>query len=146
MNHEVTIRSVERFNGLIHLLLDDLKEMLAEDVSEDDRRWSLSIMEKVVEYLQEQFDIEERDGYLHEVLDQFPNWHPQVKHLQQEHRHLHRQFVEIRDRLESTPVDSAMSQEMRRQLGDWIDSFRQHQERENRLLQDAFTIDLGVGD
>lgn len=120
--------------------------MLAEDARDDERSWSLTIMDRVAEYLQQQFDVEESDGYLHEVLDEFPNWHPQVEHLQQEHRLLQQQFVQIRDRLEATPINSAMSHEVRHQLGDWIDSFRQHQGRENRLIQEAFSIDLGGGD
>ena len=146
MNHETTVHQLNHFNGLIHLLLDDLKELLATNASEDDRDWALSIMKKVAEHLQQQFELEEEDGYLEEVLEEFPNWHPQVEHLQQEHRLLQKQFNEIYDRLAATSLGSLMSHEVKRQLKDWIDSFRQHQERENRLIQEALCIDLGVGD
>lgn len=141
-----TTIELDRYDSLIHELLDDLQEMLEGPVREDERHWALTVMDQVLEYLQAQFDLEERDGYLAEILDEFPNWHPQLEHLQQEHRLLHRQFAEIRDQLKATKPNSELNRELRRHLTDWISFFRQHGQRETKLLQEAFILDVGVGD
>ncbi len=113
---ETTVESIDLYNKLIRELLDDIGESLQSAVSPGERETTLSRMDKVLEYLAAQFDLEEKDGYLTHVLEEFPNWHPQLQHLQQEHRLLQRQFREIRQRLSATAEKSDIACELRRHL------------------------------
>lgn len=144
--HQATRKELDRFNGLIAVLLDDLIEMLEGPIRSDERAWVLQTMEQVRNYLNQQFQLEEDDDYLAVVLEEFPNWYPQITHLRQEHELLRRQFADIIERLQSTDQTSLMTQEIRRHLTDWIAAYRQHQQRESRLLHEAFTVDVGAGE
>lgn len=145
-NCESTIKSLDHYDKLIRRVIDKLQQLLNGDIREGERQKALSLMDDVFGYLTAQFELEEEDGYLVEVLEKFPNWHPQLQHLQQEHRLLHRQFSEIRDRLASTSAFSALSCELRRHLNDWVESFQRHQERENKLLLESYILDVGEGE
>ena len=143
---ETTVKSIELYNKRIHQLLDDIQQLLHGLGNEGEREATLSKMNKILDYLAAQFELEEKDGYLAHVLEEFPNWHPQLQHLQQEHRLLHQQFGEIRDRLSATAENSNIASELRRHLSDWIASFQQHQQREDDLLHEAFVLDVGQGE
>lgn len=141
-----TIESIDLYNKQICQLLDSIAQSLAEPIREGERRETLEKMDQVLGYLAAQFELEEKDGYLEQVLETYPNWHPQLQHLQQEHHLLHKQFGEIRDRVSQTAVDSSLTNELRRHLNDWITSFQLHQQREDNLVHEAFVLDVGEGE
>lgn len=141
-----TIEALRQVEDLLQLLLDDAAELLAEPADAENERWLTAVVDKMLANLHEQFRIEEQGGYLSGVLAQYPAWHPQVLHLQQEHRLLERQLQEIAERMLDENPDLSLSQECRRQLVDWINWYRQHQRRENALVQEAFVLEVGQGE
>jgi glutamine synthetase adenylyltransferase len=141
-----TIDALRQVEDLLQLLLDDATELLAEPTDEENHRWLVVIVDKMLANLLEQFRIEEHGGYMSNVLEQYPAWHPQILHLQQEHRLLEQQLQEIANRIQSERRDWSLSQECRRQLADWINWYRQHRRREIALVQEAFVLEVGQGE
>lgn len=141
-----TIEALRQVEDLLQLLLDDATELLAEPSDAQNDRWLTAVVDKMLANLREQFRIEEQGGYMSEVLERYPAWHPQVLHLQQEHRLLEQQLQEIADRMQSERRDWSLSQECRRQLADWVNWYREHRRRENGLIQEAFVLEVGQGE
>jgi len=141
-----TIEALRHVEGLLQLLLDDVAEMLTEPAHNENDRWLVAVVDKMLANLREQFRTEEQGGYMSEVLEQYPAWHPQVLHLQQEHQLLETQLKEIALRLRNEHAGEIVTRECRRQLEDWINWYRQHQRRENALVQEAFVLEVGQGE
>lgn len=141
-----TVDKLERCRGLLTILIDDLQELLDEKPDRENARWVLAVVDKMLENLDDQFALEEDGGYLDDVLEQYPTWHPQVRQLQQEHRMLHEHLKEARDRLQRESRQGIVSREIFRQLTDWMNAYQNHDRRETALLQDAFTLEVGVGE
>lgn len=141
-----TLGCLHHVQQLLQLLLDDAGELLVEQPDEENDQWLSVIVDKVLANLREQFQIEEQGGYMVDVLEQYPEWHPQVVHLQQEHQLLERQLREITTRMRRERLTGLLSCECRRQLQDWITWYRQHQHRETALFQEAFVLEVGQGE
>ena len=89
----------------------------------------------------------ETDGeYLENVLEQYPTWHSQIQHLQQEHQLLGGQLRDIAERLRREAEAGGITRQCRRQLKDWIAWYRNHQHREIKLVQEAFVLEVGQGE
>jgi hemerythrin len=147
MDRSAIDERLEKYTQLIPLLLDDLQGMFDGDpIQAGDIRWSLTVMDKVAEYLQDQFRLEEQDGYLTEVLEEYPNWYPQVQRLQREHRSLYRQFTSLRDELAAATPNMAMAAELTQRFREWAAAYRKHQDQEASLILDAITLEVGVGE
>lgn len=143
---EATVGELQRCNELLRLLTDDLAELLEELSDKVTTKWVVNVLQAMLENLRTQSDKEEESDYFAEVLNQYPNWHPQIEHLRQQHSLLYKQLEEIYLRIAKNPEDSEVLFEVRRQLGDWIKTYNEHEARERRLLQDAFLLELGAGD
>ena len=141
-----TVERLARHRDLLAVLIDELHDLLNEPDDPTNDRFLVEIVDQMLENLDRQFELEEQDGYLADVLEEYPNWHPQVKQLLEEHRMLHEHLRQIRDRLESQVRIRTAPTAIRRQLIDWIDAYRQHDRRETDLLQEAFTLEVGVGE
>jgi hypothetical protein len=141
-----SIEALRRTQQLLQLLLDDTSELLAEPSDHENDQWLVAIVDKLLANLREQFRIEEDGGYLSHVLEQYPEWHPQVLHLQQEHDLLERQLKEISTRMWRERLADGVTPECRRQTADWIAWYREHQHRETALVQEAFSLEVGQGE
>lgn len=141
----LTVEKLQRSSALLRLLIDDLRELLEEPPDRENARWMLVVLDKMLENLEQQFELEEQQGYLADVLEQFPSWHPHVEHLRQQHALLHQQLREVRDRLAADRRKTVVH-EMRRHLRDWIQAYEDHERRERDLIQEAFTVEPGAGD
>jgi hypothetical protein len=131
---------------MLRVLTDDLTELLEEPAEKANTKWVLSVVDTMLDNLKDQFQLEEQDEYLAEVLQHYPNWHPQIEHLRQQHNLLHDQLCEIRERLATDVEESTVPFEARRQLRDWIHTYNEHQRRERQLIQDAFTLETVAGE
>lgn len=136
---------LEELNGLIHLLLDDLRELVQDPPSEDDLPWVTAVVDYIILSLRQKFDLETCDGYLAEVVEFRPNWTPRVNRLRGEFVQLLKQIAVLRRGLLQSNAKLTFN-ETCSALRDWADNFRQHQSVGNQLFQDAFLIDTGVGD
>lgn len=91
----------------------------------------------------EHFRLEEENGYMDTVRQRTPRLERAVQQLAEEHRVLGGLLGSLLGRARTaTTVNPALGEEVR----DWIRQVRQHELRENDLIQDAFTLDIGAGD
>lgn len=141
-----TVENVADCNRQIARAIEEFCSRLEQPTERVDPQELLPVLDRMLDSLQQQFDLEEEAGYLEDVLEQYPNWYPQIRHLQQEHRLLHEQLRENRERVAQETSSSALSSEARRQLLDWMKTFEAHQQRENQLIQEAFRLEVGAGE
>ncbi len=131
---------------LLHILLDDAEDMLREQPDEEYAPWLSAVVDKILENFVDQAQIEEDGNYLEHVLEQYPTWHSQIQHLQDEHQLLEGQLRDIAQRISGEAASGGITRECRRQLKDWIAWYRNHQHREIRLVQEAFVLEVGQGE
>jgi hypothetical protein len=86
-------------------------------------------------------------GVLAEILDKAPRFERQVRHLRDQYADLARQINSLREQF-TNDDDSEFPDvgEIRQRLAWLITAIRHFQARESDLLQEAFCVDIGVGD
>ena len=141
-----TVRELARANRDLEDLMHQAELLVDAPPRADHAPALASLLDRMLDNLARQFELEERHNYMVEVLEQYPSWHPHVEHLQQEHRLLRQQLQEICDRLHRQQDAGSFSRESRRQLRDWIAWYRDHQSRETALVLEAFTLEPGAGE
>lgn len=137
---------LEDFNSLEYILLGDLRDLLEESPGAETRKWLIAVLDALLDTLPREFDLEEEDGYLSEVLERFPSWSTQVDRLHRDHERLFEKLKELRDRVGRNVWIAPIASEVRRELKDWMLSLIAHHRSETRILQTAMTLDVGVGD
>jgi Hemerythrin HHE cation binding domain len=141
-----TIDALKRYNDLLRLLMDELRDLLEGASDFENRKPILRTLDPLLVNLSQQFELEEKGGYLEDVLNRYPNWHPQVVHLRQQHALLRQQLCEARKRIATLSPGEPIGQEIQRQLVDWMNTYDEHRHRETALIQDAFALETGVGE
>lgn len=139
-----TVKKLRACNQTLRQLTDQAPPILDRSPQESTLQELNTLLDQMIQNLSLQFQIEEAGGFMAGVYEKYPNWHPQVEHLRQQHCLLRKQLQEIRDRLVSGPA--APLTEVRRQMKDWINTYNEHQAREASLIQDAFILDTGAGE
>lgn len=92
------------------------------------------------------FAREEEDGYFDEIIELAPRLASQVAMLQAEHDDLLCRLQRFDERIAAT-IDLAADYEMfRRDFGEFLDACVEHEARETTLVQEAYLVDIGVGD
>ena len=100
-------------------------------------------LERLLSIVDEHFDLEEKDGYMAPILEQSPQLEHQVKALLDEHRELdHRLRSLIEEARSATEVTPTLADGVR----GWLKKIRSHEARENALVQDFYTQDIGTKD
>jgi hypothetical protein len=126
--------------------MEELRDRLEGASRFENRKAILTTLDALLVNLRQQFELEEKDGYLEDVLEQYPNWHPQVRHLRQQHELLRHQLCEVRNRIAALSTGEPVGPEIQRQLADWMNTYEEHRHRETSLIQDAFTLETGAGE
>lgn len=89
------------------------------------------------------FRFEEQNGYLDTVRKREPRFDRAIQQLVEEHRQLTQSLDGlIGEAGTATTVDDPL----RKKIREWIDHVRQHEIRENDLVQDAFIQDISAED
>jgi hypothetical protein len=141
-----TIDALKRHNDFLGLLMDELRDLLEGASDFENRKPILTTLDALLANLRQQFELEEKGGYLEDVLDRYPNWHPQVVHLRQQHALLRQQLCVARNRIATLSPDAPVGHEIERQLVDWMNTYGEHRHRGTALIQDAFALETGVGE
>ena len=141
-----TDRLLGRCISLEYLLLGDLRDLLEEPEDEETCRWLLAVLDALLDMLPVEFHLKEENGYLTEVLDEYPNWYDQVEDLRREHEVLFRKLQELRLRIARQSPFAEIAEEVRRNLREWMRTLIAHHRHENRLLQTAVNLEVGTGD
>lgn len=129
-----------------YILIGDLQDLLDDLTSEESRRWTLAIVDALLDTLPKEFALKSQDGYLSEVLFEFPSWDSAVERLRQQHMALHRQLTELRVRLVAHAQLHGIAKRIRDDLASWIDAFGDLQQAERQMMQTAVMLEVGAGD
>lgn len=140
------IRMLEQYSSLEYILLGDLRDLLDEPIDRENRRWLIALLDALIDTLPREFDLEDEDGYMSEVLERFPNWSHQVDRLHRDHAELFAKLKELRGRIERDSWIAPIANEVRRDAREWVRTLVAHNRRETRLVQTAMNLEVGAGD
>jgi hypothetical protein len=87
----------------------------------------------------------EEEGFFRILDDEHPELGRELESLRGQHGEILGIFKTIENQARG-PADENLGAEVRRQLLGLLDLLRYHEERENELLQDASSLDLGDSD
>ncbi len=137
---------LQEYSDLEYILLGDLRDLLEEPADRYTRHWLVSILDALLDTLHKEMAIKEADGYLNHVLDEYPSWFRQVEDLQNEERLLFLSLQTLRDRLETSESYAHAADRVKGTLRQWMNRLVAHHRHENRILQTALNLEVGVGD
>ena len=134
---------LRRCTELEYLLLGDLREMLEEQTTPQSRKWMLAVLDTLLDMLPREHRLKSLDGYLAEVLTEFPNWSVHVDRLEAEHYDLYDRLSDLRDALEDGSPQGQAANSLRFSLQQWMEAFARHRRHESDLLVSSVNIDIG---
>ncbi|MDA1017191.1 MAG: hypothetical protein O3A00_22380 [Planctomycetota bacterium] len=130
-----------------YILLGDLRDLLSEPPTPMNRKWMAAVLDSLLETLPCEFAFkDEGEGYLAEVLEEYPSWSPQVDLLMAERDILFEKLQEVRSQLDARVRFAYMANELKHELREWMNRFVAFHRHERRLLQSAYTLEIGIGD
>ncbi len=129
-----------------HVALDHKLEQLSRSTEQLQQLWASwqEQLRQLLKFLQGHFAAEERGGYFCQVVQHAPWLKEQVDRLHAQHEQLRHQLTQMAARAEHGQVE--LLAPLVEQLRSWTQLLEQHEEAENRLLQEAFTQDMAEGD
>ena len=130
-------------HDLEYLLLGDLRQLLDEPQTAQTRQSILVILDRLLLNLPRQLVLACEERYMSEVLEQRPNWHRQIEALYGANMACISALDESRNRVVRELPFAAIANEVSRHLRQWMQSLVAIREHETRLLQKAFTLDIG---
>jgi hypothetical protein len=136
---------LRRCTELEYLLLGDLREMLEEPLTPQSRKWMLAVLDTLLDTLPREHRLQSSDGYLAEVLHEFPNWSGRVDRLESRHYDLYDRLWDLRDELEVEQLDRPAVAALRYSLHEWMQQLFQLRLNESNLLMAAVNTDIGGG-
>ena len=140
------LHSLHAYAELEYLLLGDLRDMLEQPFDEENARWVLAVLDTLLDTLPREFAIEEDGGYLRDVVEEYPNWEPEVARLREQHDTLLATLRRLRMRVAWQAPFTVLANDVRRELADWIETLAEHNHHENSLMQTAVNLEVGTGD
>jgi hypothetical protein len=146
MNASSPFRSLKEYSELEYLLLGDLRDLLEHPLDEDNCRWLTAVLDALFEMLPQEFELEEREGYLEDLSAQHPEYSTEVERLRAEHATLYQRLGQLRNKVAWQAPFAVIAEQVRRDLRDWIHTLVAHNRHEQRLVQNSLNIDTGGGD
>lgn len=143
VERDVTARVLRDYTALEHILLGDLRDLLNGPANAETCKWLLAVLNSLLDTLPREFDLEEENGYLRLVIEVFPNWQARVDELHREHQTLYSRLWELREQITHDRPFVAIADQVRCELRDWMNNLIAHHRDENRLVQDAFAVEIG---
>jgi hypothetical protein len=100
-------------------------------------------LDQVRTHITQHFRFEEQYGYMDVVLQRAPHQERIIELLRQEHCQLANSLEALREEVRAAPsLDDAFRDKVRA----WVALVRDHEARENKLVQEAFNLDIGAED
>jgi hypothetical protein len=127
------------------MLLEDLRKLeeTAGSSAGDGALALVGRLDATRTHLLEHFRFEEHNGYMDAVRKREPRLERAIQQLADEHRQLARSLDAL---LAEARGATGTSAALRTQVQNWVEAVRQHEIRENDLIQDAFHLDIGPED
>lgn len=138
--------NLKQLSELEYILLGDLRDVLEEESTEQNRKWLLALVEALLKTLPREFKLREQGGYMEEIVMVCPELDSSVQHLQEEHVTLCAQLQNLADQLSSPPAFQKQADQLKQQLSEWARSVQNHNRQEEQLVQQAYQQDTGGGD
>jgi hemerythrin len=127
------------------MLLHDLEKLEAAVEPESGRKIEdiRPLLAATQAHLLRHFRFEEYEGYMDLVRTREPRLERAVQHLAEEHQQLANSLSEL---ITEADRADALSDTFRAEVQAWLARVHGHEVRENELVQDAFSLDLGAKD
>ncbi len=140
------LMNLKQLGELEFLLLGDLRDVLEEEASEQNRKWLLAIVEVLARTIPREFYLREKDGYLQDVVECCPEVDHEVQLLLKEHQTLRDRLDQLRNELQRLRPFRTQATALKYELAQWMEKLEQHNRREGKLVQCTYSQDVGVGD
>ena len=98
------------------------------------------------ELVETHFAHEERGGFLKEAIDRAPHFVTQAAVLQEEHEELLEDIEKLRILVHSGVESPAWWSRVEADFRSFAARLLHHEHAENKIVQEAFTVDIGTGD
>lgn len=131
---------------LEYILIGDLRDLLEEPPGDEALRWMKAVLDTLLDTIPEEFRLKSGDGYLSDVLEDFPNWEGEVTRLEEEYFSLYRRLIQLRRSLQGDQDYLQIAPQVSQDLHDWMAAFKQHIQSEQRLVLLAANLEVGGGD
>lgn len=138
--------NLRQLGELEFLLLGDLRDVLEEEASEQNRKWLLAIVDTLLKTIPREFALRERDGYLQDIVDFCPEVDQEVQRLLKEHQTLSKRLEQLRDELQTLRQFRTQASVLKVELTQWMNTLQNHNHEEKSLLQTSYSQDVGGGD
>lgn len=130
----------ESLNRAHALLFEDITKLERAPQTSSELATCLDATRK---HVAEHFRLEEQDGYMATVKKREPSLTRIIEQLADEHRQLTRSLDDlVRDAKSAKTLDEGL----RQRVHNWADTIRQHEARENDVVQRVFNSDIGAED
>ena len=138
-----TSASLKTCHDLEYLLLGDLRQLLDEPQTAQTLQSLLVILDRLLGSLPCRFALACENGYMTEVLEERPTLHRQIQALRSANVACISSLEEMRSRIVHELPLAAITDEVNLNLYRWMRSLVAIRSHENRLYQEAFTLDYG---
>lgn len=145
-NYRRDSRLLEDCMALEYILLGDLRDLLEESADEHTQPWLVAVLDALLDALPRELHLKANDGYLREVLDEYPSWYRHVESLRREHEDLYRNLRQLRGGIAQRATYEDVADRVRSDLRDWMNCLVAHHRHETRLIQTALNLEMGTGD
>lgn len=129
--HSELLRDLRSLEDSVRLAakrgLDDLHERLAATYN----------------HVQKHFRLEEENGYMDAVKKIGPHLERTIEELRGEHRKLTEDLARL---IVESQGQTEPGESLRKKTLSWVNEVRQHETKENDLIQDAYNLDLAAED
>lgn len=137
---------LRQLTELEYILLGDLRDVLEEESTQENRRWMSALVDALLKTLPREFAIREEGGYMRDILINSPELDPNVQTLLDQHGSLCAQLQKLADQLETVSLFEQQADQLKQQLTDWMEALKAHNRSEEMLVQQAYQQDTGCGD
>ncbi len=137
---------LRKCNEFEYILIGDLRDLLEDPPSEENRIWLLAVLDALIDTLPREYALKARDGYLSNVLDEFPSWDGTVERLERQYVTLYRRLRQLRDRIVARHPLEEIADRLRIDLEEWMDAFVSLHNDERYLVLTAVNLEVGTGD
>ena len=143
--HEASVTEMANDHALLDTCLGQVEELLS-PVEESTASALLALLPDVESRCRSHMEYEERGGYFTSIRERAPHLNSVLDELCGEHIMLLTELAEMNDQLRRNEDENHVRGTVGPRLKDWVVKVRNHEHRENTLVQDAFNLDIGVGD
>jgi hemerythrin-like domain-containing protein len=127
-------------------LLDDLSKLeeAARAPAEEGAVELHAELGRIHQHVTAHFRFEEQDGYMEPMRKREPRLERKIQHLGAEHRRLTQSLEALLG--EARTATNLTDPSFREKVRAWVEQVRDHETRENQVVQDAFNLDISAED